>query len=71
MTKVARSNPSCSVLRRLIYASSNHVHHGTHMLDGQHERMDPSQLGAHVGRTISLDETLWPDSYYAVGKVRH
>lgn len=54
----------------MIYASSNHVHNGKFMIEGEPERIDPSQIGAHNGRTIDVDHEFWPDSLYGVSKVR-
>lgn len=51
----------------LVYASSNHIQAGVVHSAGP-ETVDFNRFGRHIGRTISSQEEIGPDSFYGCSK---
>jgi hypothetical protein len=56
-------------VRRVVYASTNHVQHGMTMGEGGPESINTRVFGAHVGATLKESDAPAPDSFYAAGKL--
>jgi L-arabinose 1-dehydrogenase [NAD(P)+] len=59
-------------VKRLVYASTNHVQHGRSMLTTP-ETLDSARFGAHLGSTgqalMKTSDQPLPDSFYAISKL--